>query len=328
LSLIAANISYSTNHLLNFNIKTDIFVLNERLILNGDWRILKSSETTYGLGTATPNSSNDIINGYETSADSLGQALRYNQIRIHETGSWKFFPNFFAGLGIQYDHYYGIKDQKLENNDTASSYHYQYSKAHKFNPQQYTSSGFGVNFLYDSRDNQVNAYKGYYANVNYLINLTGMGSSSNSSILLTEFRSFHSLDKKSRNVIAVWLYGKYVVSGEAPYLQLPALGYDQRQRTGRGYTYGRFRGESMMYGELEYRFPISMRTGILGGVAFINTTSTTDKKNQVELLEYFKLGYGGGLRFMMDKTSRTRLAIDVGIANRVVGFYLAAQEAF
>ncbi|HEV9038380.1 MAG TPA: hypothetical protein VGQ51_17210, partial [Puia sp.] len=109
---------------------------------------------------------------------------------------------------------------------------------------------------------------------------------------------------------------------------LPALGYDQRQRTGRGYTFGRFRGEDMLYGESEYRFPISAHTGILGGDIFLNCTSTSNKEANVHVLDYLRLGYGGGLRIMMDKKSRTRLVVDAGIADRSVGFYLAAQESF
>src|SRR3954451_9931975 len=36
LSLITSNFSYSTNKLLNFNIKSSIYVMKERLILSGD----------------------------------------------------------------------------------------------------------------------------------------------------------------------------------------------------------------------------------------------------------------------------------------------------
>jgi outer membrane protein assembly factor BamA len=329
MSTISSNATYSTKKLLNLNVKSNVFVMNEQLVLNGDWRYLINSETTYGLGTNRYISSNVDINGYETSTDSLGQALQFNQIRIHETGSWKLFPNFFAGIGIHYDHYYNINDNELTSGDTASSFQYQYSLAHGFNPRRYTMSGFSLNLLFDSRDNQVNAYKGYFVNVNYRVNLTGLGSSQNSTSLLTEYRSFHSLDGgKNRHVLGFWIYGSFVTSGNVPYLLLPALGYDQRQRTGRGYTFGRFRGENMLYGETEYRFPISPYTGILGGVLFFNTTTTTDKKNNVQLLEYLREGYGAGMRITLDKNSRTRLEVDAGIAGKTVGFYLGAQETF
>jgi outer membrane protein assembly factor BamA len=329
ISTMTANATYSTKGLLNTNMKSNAFVLHEKLILNGDWRYLINNETTYGLGTTKYQDAYASLNGYEISADSLGVPMKYNQVRLHETGSFLILKNFFAGIGIHYDHFYNISDQALTEGDTSHSYQYQYSKDHGFDPKKYTAMGVSMNLLYDSRDNQVNAYKGIYANVNYRLNYTALGSSKNSTMLLTEFRSFIPLDGASqRNILAFWIYGSFVTSGEVPYLMLPALGYDQRQRSGRGYTFGRFRGEELLYGESEYRFPISRQTGILGGVLFVNCTTTTDKKNGVELMDYLRPGWGGGLRIMMDKKSRTRIEVDAGVVNRSVGFYFGAQETF
>lgn len=329
-SLISSNASYSTNGLVTVNFKTFAFLFHEKLVLNGDWRYLVNSESTYGLGTSKGSNTTLIgVNGYPTSSDSAEQPLKYNQLRLYEIGSWRLFSNFFAGIGFQFDRYYEIRDDVLEKGDTGTSYHYQYSISHGFNPKQYNVSGFSLNFLYDSRDNQVNAYKGHYANINYRFNLTGLGSTKNSSTVLTEYRAFIPLDApKYRHILGFWLYGNFVASGNVPYLGLPALGYDQQQRTGRGYRFGRFRGEDMLYGETEYRFPISMRTGILGGVVFLNGTTTSDRANNVQLMDYIRSGYGAGLRIMLDKTTRTRLEIDAGLSRHSFGFYLAALETF
>ena len=72
-----------------------------------------------------------------------------------------------------------------------------------------------------------------------------------------------------------------------PYLILPALSYDQRGRSGRGYTQGRFRGTNLVYSEAEYRFPISACGGIIGGVVFANltTASNTDKHDRITHLK-------------------------------------------
>jgi outer membrane protein assembly factor BamA len=331
ISLISSNASYSTNGLITVNFKTNAFLFHEHLVLNSDFRYLVNSESTYGLGTSKPGANHSTIgiNGYPTSSDTLEQPLKYNQLRFYETGSFKLFKNFFAGIGFQYDRYYNIHDDVLEKGDTGTSYHYQYNIANGFNPKEYTVSGFSANILYDSRDNQVNAYKGMYANINYRFNITGLGSSQNSSTVLTEYRCFIPLDApKYRNILGFWLYGNFVASGKVPYLALPALGYDQQQRTGRGYRFGRFRGEDMLYGETEYRFPISMRTGILGGVVFLNGTTTSDRANGIQLMDYIRSGYGGGLRIMLDKASRTRLEIDAGLSHKSFGFYLAALETF
>lgn len=328
-SAISSNASYSTKGLLNLNIKSNVFIDHEKIFLNGDWRYMINNETTYGLGSEKTSSENTNIGGYPTSTDSLGQQLKYNQVRFHETLSREVFKNFYAGIGYHYDYFYSIKDGSLEAGDTINSHHYQYSIEHGFNYQKYTVSGVSLNLLYDSRDNQVNAYKGYYANVNFRVNPTAFGSSENSTILLTEFRAFYSLgDSPNKQVLAFWLYGNFVTSGKMPYLLLPAVGYDQRQRTGRGYTFGRFRGENLMYGEAEYRFPISRHTGILGGVLFANATTTSDKDTDVRLFNYIRPAGGIGLRIMMDKITRTRLEVDGARANKTTSFYLGAQETF
>jgi outer membrane protein assembly factor BamA len=331
ISTATANATYSTNHLLTLNMKSYAFALKDKVILNGDWRYLINYENTYGLGTErkeAPQGAVDL-NGYPASEDSVAQHLKYNQVRVHETISYEIFKNFFAGIGLHYDYHYNIQDNTLNIGDTAKAFHYNYSVAHGFNPQKYTTSGLSLNFLLDSRDNAVNAYTGFYVNVNYRVNLETFGSSKNSTVLLTEFRSYLPLDPASkRHILAFWLYGDFVASGDLPYLLLPSLGYDQRQRTGRGYTFGRFRGEKMLYGESEYRFPISANTGILGGVLFLNLTSTSDEANKVALFDYLRLGWGGGLRIMLDKRSRTRLQIDIGVGEKKAGFYLGAQETF
>ena len=331
-SAVSANATYSTKGQTNINAKSNLFVFHEKLVLNGDWRFMIFSEDTYGLGSNRKayNSSGFIegINGERLNEDTIAQHLKYDLIRFHEIGSWQLFPNIFAGIGFQFDRYTNIKDEKLATGDSANAFHYQYSKAHGFDPTQYNIGGWNINFLYDSRDNQVNAYHGYYANLNYSINTTAFGSSKASQILLLEYRSFHPLSKNKRHILGLWGIGNFVTSGDVPYLFLPAIGYDQRQKSGRGYSFGRFRGEGWLYGEGEYRFPISQRTGILGGVLFFNFTSTTDKANDVKLMEYVRPGYGGGIRFMADKKSRTRIQVDAGIANGKLGIYFGAQEAF
>jgi outer membrane protein assembly factor BamA len=109
---------------------------------------------------------------------------------------------------------------------------------------------------------------------------------------------------------------------------LPATAYDQRGRSARGYVQGRFRGSNYLYGEAEYRFPISRCSGVLGGVVFVNATTADNKAKSLELFEAVRAGYGFGLRVMADKSSRTNFAVDLGFGKQSFGFYLAASETF
>ena len=51
LSVITDSVSYSTKKLANISLKSNMYVANGKLNLNGDWRLLiNNNETTYGLG--------------------------------------------------------------------------------------------------------------------------------------------------------------------------------------------------------------------------------------------------------------------------------------
>jgi hypothetical protein len=118
------------------------------------------------------------------------------------------------------------------------------------------------------------------------------------------------------------------MSGRQPYMTLMALGEDQRARSGRGYIAGRYRGENMIYGEVEYRFPISPCTKILGGVLFLNATTASNDSRNIDLFEYVRPGVGFGLRLMMNKNFRTNINIDFAFGKKSKGFYFSGTETF
>jgi hypothetical protein len=109
---------------------------------------------------------------------------------------------------------------------------------------------------------------------------------------------------------------------------LPASAYDQRSRNSRGYTQGRFRGPHLVYAEAEYRFPITRCGGVLGGVFFVNATTTDNPLLGIDLFDVIRPGVGTGLRVMIDKASRMNLAVDVGWGHKSFGFYLNVTETF
>ena len=77
----------------------------------------------------------------------------------------------------------------------------------------------------------------------------------------------------------------------------------------------------MVYGELEYRFPISRCTRTIGGVVFINAVTTSNKDGGVSLFEYVKPGIGAGVRVLFKKRSRMNIAVDYGRGSGSSGIY-------
>jgi outer membrane protein assembly factor BamA len=315
-------------------VKPNIYTKNNDYYLQGDYRFYIYSQPTYGLGTNSPDTINLPNNLHwqgEGNTGELAFPMKWNYVKIYQIVNRKIFDNFYAGVGYQLDYYYSIQDEKL-NLDTVPpevTPHYVYDTTYGFSTLDYAVSGISLNVVYDSRDNQINPYKGYYANINYRINPTFLGSEKNESSLWLEFRTYVNLSKKRpRNLIGFWVFGDFVLHGHLPYLVLPYLGEDQRARSGRGYTNGRFRGDQLVYGEVEWRFPISPCSGILGGVLFANATTTSNPSRNVPLFGYIEPAVGAGLRVMVNKYFRTNINLDFAIGRHSSGFYFSGQETF
>lgn len=334
-SLISGSVQLTTKGQKLFLLKNTIFTKDNKIIFTGDWRFQIYSQSTYGLGTNAPEEGglNYHFNllGLETSEDSLAQPLQFNFFRFYQSFSFQVKKSFYLGTGYYLDSYSKIVDEKLRliPGDTLLTSHYIYNKYYGYDTAKYTVSTVNFNIVSDTRDNLINPYKGHYFFFNWRTSLKIFGANSSSSLFYTEWRSFHSLSKRNpRHLVAFWLMGDFTSKGELPYLILPATAYDQRSRSARGYTQGRFRGNNLVYGETEYRFPISPCTGILGGVLFANASTASNPQETAKLFESIQPGYGAGLRIMVDKKTRTNLAVDFAFGNKSSGFYLAASETF
>lgn len=332
ISAFQANVQYTTKNQFTISLKNNVFAKGNKFFLSGDWSYYDNAQATYGLGTNAPKGTLPDyfhFNDAGVPSDSLAQPMTFKYFKLHQTFSLRVKDKFFIGPGIHFDLYKDIEDLKLDTPIRYITSHYAYSKKYGFNTQKYNLIGVSLNLVYDSRDNMINAYKGIYANLNYRINPEFLGSDQNSSTLWAEFRGYKGISKKRPSeILAFWWVANFTVSGNLPYLTLPALGNDQRTKTGRGYLLSRFRGNNMMYGEVEYRVPISRCTNTLGAVIFLNAVTTTSKDNGVTMFEYIQPGYGIGLRILFQKRSRMNIQVDFGKGKESGGVYFGASEVF
>ncbi|MBK6506602.1 MAG: hypothetical protein IPG02_13275 [Ignavibacteria bacterium] len=289
--------NYTSKNQFNVKMKSDIYTSKNNWYLEGDWRLSLTSQPTYGLGSGTPGSNEQI--------------LFYDQLRFYQKFSKKLFGNIYAGAGFYFDRFYNVKTKNLDDAEISPNFHNEYNKKYNFDTTNYNNAGIGLLLEFDSRDNTINAYNGYYGVFKYIVNGKSLGGESYWQNAYFEFRTYQSYGKVNKHVFAFWLYGNFAVAGKAPYLSLPATGWDKYEKSGRGYSAGRFRGNGLMYGEFEYRIPLS-NNGLFGAVVFINGTTTSDPDNGTALFKYVTPGYGGGLRIKFNKNSRTNVAIDYG----------------
>jgi len=332
-SLISGSLQYTTKNQFLFLLKNNIYTDNNRVFFSGDWRFLIYSQSTYGLGTTAPEGG--ILDyqyglaGAETTSDSLAQPMTYNFGRLHQSVMFELVDGIYLGLGYNFDAYFKINDTKLSLDpaDTLLTSHYGYNTYYGFSTEKYHNSALSVRFVIDKRDNMIQAQEGYYLSFNWIGGFRFTGNDRTSNLYQLEWRSYHGLSKRNpTHLIAFWLMGNFAQEGTLPYMILPATAYDQTGRSARGYTQGRFRGNNMVYGEVEYRFPISTCGGLFGGVLFANATSANNSFLSLGLFESIKPSYGFGLRVKLDKYSRTNLAVDMAFGQQSMGFYLAVSE--
>lgn len=317
--------TYTEKKQMLINVKNSVMLNNNKIFFSGDWRFYIFSQPNYGLGT-------DIIPPKYREQDfdlkDLEEPMDYNYLKFHQTASWEVKNNYYVGAGVHLDWYTTITDNTLDIANGQFTNHYNYSKKYDYNDKEYFMNGLSLNLLYDSRDNQINTNSGMFANINYRFNPAITKSQHASNVLFMEYRYFLPLSKYNKqHVFSVWATGQFVTSGTVPYLNLPSIGWDQRSRSGKGYTQGLFRGQKMVYFESEYRFPISCNQ-LISGTVFANFTSASDNDRQIRLFQYIQPSVGVGLRILIDKATRTNLVLNYAWGRHSKAFYLNAGESF
>jgi outer membrane protein assembly factor BamA len=206
----------------------------------------------------------------------------------------------------------------------------EYSEAHGHPLDSQTAAGTSLDLLWDNRDSFINADRGWLAKASYRTLFDGfLGGDSSWQKLNLDVRTYVNLSHDRRHKLAFWTFADLVVGGGvAPFLDLPSTAGDTYGRSARGYAEGQFRGERLAYGEIEYRATLT-RNGLLGMVAFLNTTTVSSLDQGERIFDSFATGGGAGLRLLINKRSKTNLCFDVGFGKQgSKGVYLAVQEAF
>jgi outer membrane protein assembly factor BamA len=262
--------------------------------------------------------------------DRESERLYFDMFRFYGT-ALKRHPGsrFFYGFGYLFDLMYNIEDEN-GTSDEGTTIHQEYQSRLGLSDLQYRQSGISLNTMYDSRDNVANPFAGSLSMISWRAFPQFLGSTANTGQLWMEHRNYFNLDpNRPRHLLAFWSYAWLTTGGDTPLLFLPGVGLDMFNRSGRPYTFGRFRGENLVYGELEWRFPLLPNKDWLGGVMFLNTTTVSSKFDQIDLFEYLQFGYGAGLRFNIIPKKRVNIGFDYGWgADGARGYFINLNEVF
>lgn len=312
ISAVSGGVRLSQKGQVLSGVRYSVFTPDDGWFIQGDNRLSWSSLTTYALGTVAT----------ATGAENV----KFDGLRLYETAYRRVRPGLFYGVGVNVNAHANVRpgDGTLPPWD-ASAYT-DYNRRHGFSNTQQTSSGTSVALMYDTRDNAINPRSGALASTTYRTFFASLGSSSTWQEVSFDARTYRRLTADGRRTLALWTMGDFVAGGIAPYWDLPAIAADGR--SARGYGEGRYRGEHLVYGEVEYRSAITSN-GLLGFVTFLNTTTISSADRHERLFSSYAPGAGAGLRVLLNKRSRTNLCADYGFGKaQSRGFYLALQEAF
>jgi len=289
LSSISTTLTYTQNRQIILAMNGPFWMAHNRSLWLADYRLLHYPQRTYGLG------SNSHADDYI--------AMDYNLLRVHQSYYRRIGGTgpLYVGVGYFLDSRWNIQSINQDGQTLQAIDGYPIGVAGRS-----TSSALVASVLRDTRNNALRPAAGE----NYLFlalrtNLRLLGSDANYRFLQFDARRYFRLGPAG-NVLAFWLYGDAALGQAAPYLDLPATGWDTYSVTGRGYIQGRFRGTSLVYGETEYRFNLT-HSRVLGGVVFVNGQSA---RNPTTGYGRVAPAGGTGIRLCLSKKVGTYLAVD------------------
>ncbi len=288
--------------------RNNIYTNKNKFNIQGETRFSLYPEYVYG--TSRTNQQNQKL------------LISYKYIRFYQTVLKQIKPYLLVGIGYNLDYHINVESLK-DTIGLPKFIGYDYGTM----PHQNSlSSGITFNVLYDSRNNSVNPLPGAYVNLIYRVNpyILGNGSNTWKSIYL-DGRKYISLEGQKRHVLALWSYVWTALNNNVPYLDLPAIGYEPYQRSGRGITQNRYRGKTLFYAEGEYRSDLR-DDGLLGYVVFANFNTNTGPGDGKFTGPHPAIG--AGMRVKFNKRSNTNIAIDFAVSKGYSSLILNLGEAF
>jgi hypothetical protein len=234
-----------------------------------------------------------------------------------------------------------VKPSTVSEDEWNAGPYVTYSQQHGLPLGSQQSAGISFNALVDRRVGEIDPRSGWMVQAWYQMSFKGfLSADSTWQLGHIEARTYIPFGERAhsssatpgggvpaKHRLAFWGFTD-LTSGTVPYFDLPTTVSDTYGRSARAYIMGRYRGERLAYGEVEYRNMLTSN-GLLGLVVFANTTTVSNAAAGEKLFDNYAPAAGAGLRALFNKHSRTNLCIDFAVGkDGAKGVYLAIQDAF
>jgi hypothetical protein len=250
-------------------------------------------------------------NGLNTPLSDTTTAYVRTWFQFYPKFLYQVRPNHFIGPNMDINYTKGSE----ESAGVLANDYYQ-----EFNGQPF-NVGLGAVYQYDSRDIPVNAWKGWFLEVIFSVYGKFLGGDNNYQLLGIDYRNYWQIKKKGRT-LAIQARGRFT-NGDVPYGEMSQLGtpFDLR-----GYRWGQYRHESMMYFISEYRHMFGKKDGTLSKAGLVGWVGAGSLGENVGQLNQWLPNIGLGFRFEVQP--RMNLRLDYGFGKNTRGFYFNFNEAF
>lgn len=292
----------STTGAVFFSSVLSSYWLEDKMRIYGDFWFKDMPDNYWGVGYQ---SGRDTPKGDSTTA--YQRAWYWINPRI----LWQFEPRKFVGLNIDVNNTAATDVNPLMAEDETFL---------KYGEENF-NVGFGAILRYDSRDIPVNAWGGTYFDFMATVYSKAFGGDNDYQVYMADFRKYFRIKREGRT-LAWQVKGRFGVN-DVPYAEMSQLGtpFDLR-----GYTWGRYRDNSMIFSILEYRHMFAKRNGDVSPHGVVLWAGTGSIASNARDFEYWLPNFGFGYRFEVQP--RMNLRLDYGFGLETTGFYFNFNEAF
>lgn len=304
-STLPVTVALSTTGAVVFQSILTSYWLKDRIRINGQFWYKNMPDNYWGVG---------YEKAYNTPVSDTTTAFEREWFWIRPQFLFRIREYLYAGLNVDINYTSGSNAAVVVENDI----YYQ-----KYNDKPF-NAGLGLILQYDSRDIPVNAWKGLLINFDYTVYGSYIGGDNDYSVLNMDLRHYINTGRKG-STFAMQVRGRFGF-GDIPYGEMSQLGTPWDLR---GYTWGRYRDESMVFFMAEYRLQFSKPNGTLrksGMVAWVGGGSIFGVGNSEEQNNKILPNFGVGYRFEMQP--RMNMRIDMGFGRETMGIYFNFNEAF
>lgn len=286
---------YTLNKQLLSILPWQIFTNNEKFLFSGRIEYKVFPEYFYGIGNQT----------CETSRENYTyKSFNFNPKLLKKTSE-----NIFIGGDFQF-----VKNKNELSNNTVL-----FNSNSILGKNQYHLFSLGFNVIKDTRDFVLNPQKGKYLEFKQSFS-RGIADNQRFEFckILFDYRDYKSLTPKI--VFAQQLYAQIGI-GNIPFREMSTIGGPNVLR---GYYQGRFRDESVIFYQSEWRQMIYKKWGYALNIGYGKVFNQFDFFDQ----KSYNCSFGGGLRYILNKNNRSSIRLDYGLTPDSQGLYVYFSEAF